>query len=48
MDNWTVADVTGHAGVTGRYLTNLSERLFKVSTIMLWRNVIIITYMVSF
>ena len=20
--NWTVADVTGHAGVTGRYLAN--------------------------
>ena len=22
MDNWTVSDVTGHAGVTGRYLAN--------------------------
>ena len=22
MDNWTVSDVTGHAGVTGRYLEN--------------------------
>ena len=21
-DNWTVSDVTGHAGVTGRYLEN--------------------------
>ena len=22
MGNWTVSDVTGHAGVTGRYLAN--------------------------
>ena len=22
MDNWTVSDVTGHAGVTGQYLAN--------------------------
>ena len=22
MDNWTVSDVTGHAGVTGWYLAN--------------------------
>ena len=21
-DNWTVSDVTGHAGVTGQYLAN--------------------------
>ena len=22
MDNWTVSDVTGHAGVIGQYLAN--------------------------
>ena len=22
MDNWTVSDVTGHAGITGQYLAN--------------------------
>ena len=22
MDNWTVSDITGHAGVTGQYLAN--------------------------
>ena len=22
MDNWTVSDVTGHAGVVGQYLAN--------------------------
>ena len=25
MGNWTVSDVTGHAGVTGRYLANAKE-----------------------
>ena len=28
MDNWTVSDVTGHAGVIGQYLANaiISEK----------------------
>ena len=28
MDNWTVSDVTGHAGVIGQYLANanISDR----------------------
>ena len=32
MGNWTVSDVTGHAGVTGRYLANAIISDFKVGT----------------
>ena len=34
MDNWTVSDVTGHAGVIGQYLANaiISSLYVKLAT----------------